>query len=133
MLRHFFAKNAIRFAPLLLLSKPDPLRWSPAWVRARTWRLHLFWHYSPKRTALPDLNKLLTIVQIGQGHFFCCFCASRRVQVSAPPARVSFRQCSLSAHADWVTGTQARNFCSVLIKIIPTAKPSAAGTTHPSP
>ena len=66
LLRHFFAKNAIRSAPLLLLSKPDPLRsrwrlrrltdaayplrvlrWAPVWVRARTWRLHLFWRYSP--------------------------------------------------------------------------------------
>ena len=67
------------------------------------------------------------------GPFFLLFLRITQGSSFGAAARVSFRQCSLSAHADWVTGTQARNFCSVLIKIIPTAKPSAAGTTHPSP
>ena len=35
LLRHFFAKNSIRSAPLLLLSRSDPLHWAPirSWVQ----------------------------------------------------------------------------------------------------
>ena len=36
-----------KFIPLLLLAKPDPLRWAPIWFWVQTWRLHLFWHHSP--------------------------------------------------------------------------------------
>lgn len=33
-----------KFIPLLLLVKPDPLRWAPIWFWVQTWRLHLFGH-----------------------------------------------------------------------------------------
>ena len=39
-----------KLIPLLLLFKPDPLRWAPIWFWVQTWRLHLFWHHSPRRS-----------------------------------------------------------------------------------
>ena len=43
--RRFFIKIAIRF-----FAPPLQTGWAPVWFWGRTWRPHLFWHHSPRRS-----------------------------------------------------------------------------------
>ena len=44
-----FFKSQSALILLLLLSKPQPLRWVAVWFWVRTWKPHLFGHHSPHK------------------------------------------------------------------------------------